>query len=114
MAGLEIRKLDAWDIVFLCCYVLLILLIITTSVQKQKFVYELVLAFLSFYMIATTPFGLRFRGIYFSTCWLSFSIVLGFLRATGIAFFPLLVFVFIKFLDTDFGRSIIGNLYRKH
>jgi hypothetical protein len=101
---LELRKLDALDIVSIVSFSITILLTIIFPEARPHFICGWVCTFVSYYLICTTSFGLRFRNVYFSIIWLILSLVFLNVMLYSIGWFPLAIFIFYHLIRVLFWR----------
>lgn len=120
---LEVRKLILSDILYLFLYIIALLYYIYILKYKpaDKFVTSFLISWIISITTISSPFGLRFRNIYFSIIWMLISIAF-FINNSFISILPLLTFfqyhlirlIFWKknkreFIPYETGR---GNMYR--
>jgi len=122
-AHLEIRRLSVTDILWLFVYLVLVSFSLYFNFFKDKMSFLVVLVTSAFFafVILTTPFGLRFRSIYFSIIWMVFSLLF-MLNMVSEAFEPFLLFVLYHVIRLIFWRTyhrefipftvVKGHMYR--
>lgn len=111
------KKLDNNDILILSIFAVLVLvkaffayipLIPPGNVPMDEVIYELILSFIAVFIIATTPFPIRFRNGYFAMFWALISLAYILTDMRPITVTPL--FLYILFL---FFRFVFGKIYQR-
>ncbi|WP_269236399.1 hypothetical protein [Flavobacterium flavigenum] len=106
---LEVRKLILSDLLYLFLYIIAIFYYIYIIKYKpeDKFASSFIISWIIGLLTISSPFGLRFRNIYFSIIWLLLSIAF-LINATFIAIIPLLTF-----LQYHIIRLIFWKIHRR-
>jgi hypothetical protein len=100
---LEIRRLSITDIVFIVAYfvVTIVYFIWGYYDSRQKILGDIYISFLIFYLIILTPFGIRFRSVYFSSLWLTISVFNLHITST-LSLAPILLFILYHLIRWNF------------
>lgn len=97
--NLELRKLSKSDLFFLLIFALenFAFLFFSDTFQNQKIIFTIFTVIIIWFLIFTTPFGLRFKNLYFSISWLFLSLLF-LVNNYRIALVPLVAFGAYHFL----------------
>ncbi|MBL7873829.1 MAG: hypothetical protein JNM78_19590 [Cyclobacteriaceae bacterium] len=106
IGGLELRPLSSTDRIILVVYATAMLFQIMIEFQLPQFrIHGLFLiGFAIGLMTVSTPLGLRFRGVYFSTIWLIVSIIF-LTRGTSLSLIPINTFILYHILRFVFWKK---------
>jgi len=109
IGGLELRPLSSTDRIILTIYATLILFQILTEylLPQYKFPGLFLISFTIGLLTVSTPFGLRFRSVYFSSIWFIVSIIF-LTRGTSLSLIPINTFILYHIL-----RFIFWKKYNK-
>ncbi len=109
IGGLELRPLSSTDRIILTVYATAIMFQILTEylLPQYKFHGLFLISFTIGFLTVSTPFGLRFRGVYFSSIWFIVSIIF-LTRGTSLSLIPINTFILYHIL-----RFIFWKKYKK-
>lgn len=103
--GLEIRKLTIQDALCITAFAFLVFLSKTLTAQKTIAGIEITISMVIMILLVPSPFGLKFRSVYFSLIWLVISLIFLFDNLTSIVYGPLIVFFIYHVIRYIFWKS---------
>lgn len=104
---LEFRSLSATDILCLSLFSLILLanILLFGELPKYRITSMVFLSFLPGILTISTPFGLRFRNVWFSLIWLLLVLVFAFANNSSLVYFPLASFLLYHIIRMAFWKN---------
>lgn len=102
---LEHRKLSLSDIIILVAYAVAISthFVVIAHFPEKRFIGLFTISYVIGFFTITTPFGLRFRGLYFFMIWLALCLIFLFAK-TSLSLLPLCSFILYKIIRLLFWK----------
>ena len=103
--NLELRKLSPFDIIILATYAIAILthFVVTAHFPEKRFIGLVAISYIVAFFTTTTPFGLRFRALYFFIIWLTLCLIF-LLAGTSLSLLPLSSFILYQIIRLLFWK----------